>query len=479
MAQEQSGKKDTSERSVSELYPLQRRDISFIALSFAVVALAVVLPTPAGLTHEGQVMLGILAMAVILWITTPIPIAVTALLVMIMQPLLDVMPAVDVFHAFGNEAVFFLIGAFVLASAIERHGLHRRIALRFLRAFRQSPRMFTFGIMVSSALLSFIMPEHGVVALFLPIVTSILIAMRVVPGQSNFGRVSMLCIAYGCSIGSLGTPIGGARNPLTISVLANAGIKISFFEWMSYSTPVVFIALPIVWLILHFTFPLEVDDIADARKKIDDRVQEMGAMGRPEMTVAAILAVTIGLWMFASQELGLAVIALLGGALLFFTGTISWEDVEKRVPWGVVLLYGGAITLGMSLKETGAAQWIVDLIIGTGSEPYIILLALIVLTIAITNFISNTAAVAMLLPIGLAIASEIPDISPLLSSMTIALSGGLAFMLVIATPGNAITYSAGYFSTRDLLKGGTIANLVCIGVVFAVAILYWKGFLGL
>ncbi|MBS3773070.1 MAG: anion permease, partial [Candidatus Thermoplasmatota archaeon] len=116
MAQEQSGKKDTSERSVSELYPLQRRDISFIGLSFAVVALAAVLPTPAGLTHEGQVMLGILAMAVILWITTPIPIAVTALLVMIMQPLLDVMPAVDVFHSFGNEAVFFLIGAFVLAS---------------------------------------------------------------------------------------------------------------------------------------------------------------------------------------------------------------------------------------------------------------------------------------------------------------------------------------------------------------------------
>ena len=202
-------------------------------------------------------------------------------------------------------------------------------------------------------------------------------------------------------------------------------------------------------------------------------------MGRAEGTVAAILAVTVGLWVFASQELGLAVIALLGGALLFFTGSISWEDVEKRVPWGVILLYGGAITLGMSLKETGTAQWIVDLIIGTGNHPYMILLALIVLTIVITNFISNTAAVAMLLPIGLAIASEIPDISPLLSSMTIALSGGLAFMLVIATPGNAITYSAGYFSTRDLLKGGVVANLACIGVIFAVAALYWVGILGL
>jgi len=472
-------KKGASERSVSELYPLERRDISFVALAFAAVALSALLPVAPGLTRAGQVMLGILMMAVILWVTTPIPIAVTALLVMVMQPLLDVVPAVDVFHAFGNEAVFFLIGAFILASAIERHGLHRRIALRFLRAFRGSPWLFTLGVMVSSALLSFIMPEHGVVALFLPIVTSILIAMRVVPGQSNFGRVSMLCIAYGCSIGSLGTPIGGARNPLTISVLADAGINVSFFEWMSYSTPVVFIALPVVWLILHFTFPIEVDDIADARKKIDDQVREMGSLDRPEMTVAGILAVTIGLWMFASQELGLAVIALLGGALLFFTGTISWEDVEKRVPWGVVLLYGGAITLGTSLKQTGAAEWIVDIIVGGGSHAYVIVFVLIVLTIVITNFISNTAAVAMLLPIGLAIAGEIPGVSPLLSSMTIALSGGLAFMLVIATPGNAITYSAGYFSTRDLLKGGSIANLVCIGVIFAVAMLYWKGVLGL
>ena len=478
--QGQNPRKDTSTHSVSELYPLQTRDILCICIALAMVALAAILPTAPGLTHDGQVMLGILAMAVILWVTTPIPIAVTALLIMVMQPVLGVLPAGEVFRSFGNKAVLFLIGAFILASGIERHGLHRRIALYFLRAFEQSPRMFTLGIMLSSAMLSFIMPEHGVAALFLPIVTTILVAMRVIPGESNFGKVSMLCIAYGCSIGSLGTPIGGARNPLTIGFLSDAGISISFFDWMSYSMPVVVCSLPLVWLILYAAFPPEIDDISSARKAIDEQVQEMGSLGLQEGKVACVLVITVILWMFFSEGVGLAVIALLGGILLFITGSISWEDVDKRVPWGVVLLYGGAITLGVGMQKTGVAMALADGILrAVGGSYLLLILVLIVVTIYLTEFMSNTAAVALLLPIGVAIASEIPGISPLLSSMTIALSGGLAFMLVIATPGNAITYSAGYFSTRDLLRSGAAANIVCIGVVFAIAILYWKGVLGL
>lgn len=463
-------------------YPLTRRDVVFIGLALFGLLLAYTAPTMTGLTREGQVMLGILFMAAVLWITTPIPIAVTGLLVMIAQPLLQVSTAERVFSAFGNQAVFFLIGAFILASALEKYGLHRRIALHFLHFFGTSPRFFTLGIMVSSASISFIMPEHGVVALFLPIVVSILVAMRVIPKQSNFGKVSVLCIAYGCSIGSLGTPVGGARNPLTIGILADAGITVTFFDWMTYAMPVVFLCLPLVWLILQITFPLEISDIRRAKKEIERQVAKMGAMSRKEWTVAGVIAVTIVLWVFFSspQHLGLAVVALMGSMLLFFTGSLSWKDVEERVPWGIILLYGGAITLGMGMKDTGAASWITEGVMRVmGSNPYVIILMLIVLTIVMTEFISNTAAVAMLLPIGFAIATEIPGVSPLFAAMAIALSGGLAFMLVIATPGNAITYSSGYFSVRDLLRVGITANLTCIGVLFLVAVVYWKGVLGL
>jgi sodium-dependent dicarboxylate transporter 2/3/5 len=326
------------------------------------------------------------------------------------------------------------------------------------------------------------MPEHGVVALILPIVVSILIAMRVIPKQSNFGKVSVLCIAYGCSIGSIGTPIGGARNPLTIGILSDIGITVSFYEWMIYAMPVVIITLPLVWIILQFIFPIEISDVTIAKLEIERQVSSLGPMGSKEWTVTAILCITVFLWIFVSspEYYGLAVVGLLGGIMLFFTGCISWRDVEKRVPWGIILLYGGAITLGIGMKETMAAHWLAERVFYvTGDNPYIVILMMIILTIAMTNFISNTAAVAMLLPIGFALVSEISAISSLFVAMLIALSAGLAFMLIIATPGNAITYSSGYFSTRDLFKAGGLANILCIGILFAVAIIYWKGVLGL
>jgi len=292
----------------------------------------------------------------------------------------------------------------------------------------------------------------------------------------------MLSIAYGCSIGSLGTLIGGARNPLTIGMLSDIGYSVSFFDWMTYSMPIVFISLPLVWLILHISFPIEIKNIASAKTEINRQVSRSGKMGRYELTVLCIVALTIILWIFVSSPtyFSLAVIAILGSILLFFTGCITWKDVEQRVPWGIILLYGGAITLGIGMQKTGAGSWIAHRLFDvTGNNPYLVIFGLIILTVLLTNIMSNVGAVAILLPIGLAIATEIPGVSPLLASMLIALSGGLAFMFIIATPGNAIAYSSGYFSSRDLLKAGVVANIACIGVIFLVAIIYWKGVLNL
>ena len=459
-----------------------KKNIFFISLSFFILLIFYFFPTPAGLTHDAQMMLGILVMAAVLWITEPIPLAVTGLFIMILQPLLGIISADNVFSSFGNQAIFFLIGAFIIAGAIEKYGLHRRMALGFLRRFENSPRFFTFGIMLSCALLSFVMPEHGVAALFLPIIASILLAMKVIPRQSNFGKISMLSVAYGCSIGSLGTLIGGARNPLTIGFLADMGVTVTFFDWMLYAMPVVFISLPVVWFILQISFPVEIQDITLAKREIENQVALEGSMGKKEFTVLLVLFITVFLWIFFSQYtyFGIAGIAILGSVLLFFTGSISWKDVEQKVPWGIILLYGGAITLGIGMQQTGAGAWIAHCLFNTmQGNPIFVILGLIIFTIFLTEAMSNTAAVAVLLPIGFAISTEIPGVSPLLSSMIIALSGGLAFMLVIATPGNAITYSSGYFSTRDLLKAGGVANISCIAILFVIAIVYWKGVLGL
>jgi len=460
----------------------KNRDIFFIILAFLILAIFYLAPNPENLTHEGQVMIGILIMAAILWITEPIPLAVTGLLIMIMQPILHVLTPSQVFSSFGNQAVFFLIGAFIIAAAIEKHGLHRRIALRFLSQFDENPRMFILGIMVSCAFLSFVMPEHGVAALFLPIVVSILIAMKVVPKQSNFGKISMLAVAYGCSIGSLGTLIGGARNPLTVGILSEElGITVTFIDWMIYSMPIVMISLPLVWIVLQFSFPIELKDITRAKIEIKNQVIKAGKISGKEMLVLSILALTVFMWVFFSHSVyfGLAVIAIFGAFLLFLTGCINWKDVENRVPWGIILLYGGAITLGIGIQQTGAGEWIANqLFQSAGINIYIVIIAMIVLTVLLTNIMSNIGAVALLLPIGIAVAPEL-NVSPLFISMLIALSGGLAFMLVISTPGNAITYSSGYFSTRDLFKAGVLANIICIVIVFTVAVVYWIGVLGL
>ena len=455
----------------------EKQRIAVLTAGFSLLVIFYLLPTPSGLDTKGKMMLGILVLGVLFWVSEAIPLAITGLLVIILQPILYIDEPKNVFTSFGNTAVFFLIGAFIIASAIEKHNLHKRIALLFLRKFENNPKSFTFGIMLCCAFLSFIMPNHAVAVLMMPIVLSILVSLNVIPRMSNFGKVSMLAIAYGCSIGSLGTLVGGARNPVAIGFLETQDITVTFLDWMKYSMPVVFISLPIIWMLLISFYPLEVKDLKEVHKKLASEIKNLGPISSEEKTVTYILAGTVLAWVIIPSlfsYIGLAVIAILGGIFMFFSGSVTWRDIEKRVPWGIVLLYGGAITLGVGMLKTGAAEWLANNLLSiSGNNPVVIIFLLMLLTVLFTNVMSNTAAVAMILPIGAGFAQVLGFGTPLLTSMVIALAGGLAFALVVATPANAITYSAGYYSTKDLLRTGLLANLICILILFIVAISYW------
>jgi len=457
-----------------------KKAISLNAIGLVILILTYLLPCPSGLSCDGKIMLGILVFAGFMWLFRPIPIAATGLLVIILPPLYGIGTSTEAFSNFGNTAVFFLIGAFILTAAIEKHNIHKRISLFVLRKMGDRAVLFTLGIFLLSAFSSFIMPEHAVAALMIPVILSVLVAAKAIPKKSNFAIVSMLSIAFGCSIGSLGTLVGGARNPVTISFLEETeGITLSFFDWMYYSVPVVLISIPVIWLVLIRMFPPEIKSLKMANARMKRDVKEMGSLKDKEIITIVILLLTITGWIFLHYQLGPAIIAILGGILLFLTGVIKWEDVEKRVPWGIILLYGGAITLGVNLQSVGTAGWIAQKCLDvTGNNPHIVLFSLIVITVVLTGFMSNTAAVALLLPIGLGIAQQIEGLNVIVTSMTIALSGGMAFMLVIATPGNAITYSTGYYSTRDLFKAGLPVTILCIIILFLIALTYWK-FIGL
>jgi len=461
-----------------------KQRIAVLVSAIVILVIFYLIPTPDGLTDSGKMMLGILVVGILLWVSEAIPLAITALLVIILQPILYIFEPNQVFTSFGNVAIFFLIGAFIIASAVEKHNLHKRIALIFLRKFEHSPKFFTLGIMLCSAFLSFIIPNHAVALLMMPIVLSILVTLNVIPRFSNFGKVSMLSIAYGCSIGSLGTLVGGARNPVAVGFLETYrseaypnGITVTFLEWMLYAIPVVLISLPIIWLLLIYFYPIEIKDLKEVSIKLTSDIEKLGPISNKEITVTAILIGTVIAWIIIPtlfSYIGLAVIAVASGIAMFFSGSIEWKDIEQRVPWGIILLYGGAISLGIGMVETGAAEWLADnILLLSGDNLVVTIFILILITVIFTNTMSNTAAVAMILPIGAGFALAL-DISPLFTSMLIALAGGLAFILVIATPANAITYSAGYYSSKDLIRTGLIANLICILVLFLIAISYWR-----
>ena len=448
----------------------------YLALAILIVIASLLLPVPEGLSRQGFIMLAILAMAVILWLTEAIPLAATGLLIIALQPLLGIADAKEVFSNFGNRAVFFILASFMIVAAIEKYGLHKKMAVKLLKAFGHSPKKFIFGVMLTGSFLSFIMQGHGVAAILLPILLQILLIMKVVPKESNFGVATMLSLTYGTSIGSWGTLLGGARNPLTIAFLDEIGYNITFLDWIKINMPVVFITLPIVTAIILLLFPPEVKSIGKAIEEIENSVEKK--MNKEGKKVFAVLIATIVLWIFFSDLIGVAVIALMAVAALFIFGLIDWEDVERRVQWGIILVYGGAITMGKSLEATQAAQWLANGMLSIFKNEYAILAYIIFLTFILTNLMSNTAAVATMLPISISVANE-AGISPVIAAMTTAITGGVAFVFVVATPSMAIAYSSGYLRQHQMFKAGMIAGMICITIIFLVAIFYWKMLLGL
>ncbi len=443
----------------------------YIAIALSFIVLALILPTPEGLNRQGLIMISILLMAAFLWITEAIPLAATGLLIMALQPLLGIADAKEVFSSFGNKAIFFILASFMISASIEKYGLHKRLALKFLKIFGKNPYVFIFGIMFSGAILSFIMQEHGVAALLLPILLHILILTKAKPKKSNFGIATMLALTYGTSIGSWGTLLGGARNPLTIAFLDEIGYELSFLSWMKFSLPIVFISIPLVTFIILRFFPPEIKNIEDAIREIEKETFQK--LGKNEKMLILVISITIISWIFFSDLFGIAVIALLSVISLFLLGLISWEDIEKRVQWGIILVYGGAITMGKSLEATQATQWLVSKIISIfGNNEYAVLACIIVMTFLLTNFMSNTAAVAVMLPISIRAAYQV-NLSPVIAAMATAIAGGAAFIFIIATPGMAIAYSSGYLTQKHMVKAGLIAGIACLILIFMIAIIYW------
>ncbi len=412
---------------------------------------------PPGLAPEGLKALGVFAVCVVLWVTSALPLMITSLLPLVLLPWSGALPTSKVYGMFGNEALFFILGVFILAAALMKSRLSTRVALAILHRFGHSPRTVLASIYLLNAFMSFFMSEHAVAAMTFPIIVEIVSVLRLPKRRSNYARALFLAMAWGTTIGGVATLLGGARAPLALGMAREiSGRSFTFLEWALANLPIVAIMLVIGWLVIHWFFPIDVTSIRAADDLIAEKTLALGRMTYRDMAIAAIMLITLGGWMVGGEQFGLATIALAATVALFVFGLVTWRDVEGYVSWGILLMYGGAIVLGTAVSQAGAAAWISGHTIGRwGADAFMATWIISGLSIILTELMSNSAVVALLMPVTLGMCTEIA-MDPRVMALVVAVPAGLGFTLPIGTPSNAIAYSSGYLTVRDMAIPGVI-----------------------
>jgi sodium-dependent dicarboxylate transporter 2/3/5 len=447
----------------------------FIIIGGIILFLSVLLlPQPEGLTVAAKSSIALFILCLSLWISNAIPLAITSLLGIILIPLLGILELDEAFALFGNKAIFFILGALILAAGIYQTGLGSRIAFSILKKFGQSPRKLLLGILLTSALLSCIMPEHAVAALLLPIILEVATSLELKPLESNYGKLLFLSMAWGAIIGGITTFLGGARNLLAVGLLEkNYDISIGFFEWIKYSWPIPTLILLVTYFIIAKLVKIDIDSIELARETLEAEITSRGAMSSKEKKLMLVLIAVLFSWLFLSSIIDIAITSILGAVLTFAIQVVEWHDIEEYVNWGVILMYGGAIAVATSLVRTGATNWLSEAVfVHLNLSPFIFLIFLAIFTMLLTEGISNAAAVAIVLPLAYSI-GDIYQINPIIITLSVALPGGLAFSLPMGSPPNAIAYSSGYYRISDVVKFGLILMLISWLAYMLVAKFYW------
>lgn len=456
--------------------PEYLRRFYYLVIAFAALITISLLPTPAGLSTGGQRTLGILAFVTILWVTEAFPLGLTALLGAMLLPVLGVLEPAESFIGFGSSALFFLFGAISFGIAMQKTNLHKRMALKFLQKFGRSSSSIILSVCLLGGLMSMTMPEHAVAALLLPVLIGIVEAGNIGP-RENFGIAIFLALTYSTSVGSIGTLLGGARNVIALGILEKSaeGISISFIDWIIAGAPIAIILIFVTFCILKVVYPWKEVNVGKIRKGMKEEVSEIGSMGNGEKKAAIIFVAAFVLWMVVGKEIGLATVAVGGLISLIITRTLTWRDIEQNMPWGILFLYGGALTLSHALGEkTGAVEFVSRQLLGViGQHPYIVLIVLLGIVILLSNLMSNSAATAVILPISIPIMISIGFPSKL-PAFLIAMGSAMAFMLPIATPSATLAYSSGYIKIKDLLKAGALLSIVSIVVFLTFGLGWWK-----
>ncbi|MGB0839615.1 MAG: SLC13 family permease [Chitinophagales bacterium] len=438
---------------------------------------------PEGLNAEGVAVLASTLWIATWWITEAIPIAATSLLPIVLFPLTGALSLSETTASFGHKYVFLYIGGFVLAVAIERWNLHKRIALTVIGFIGTDIKRIILGFMVATAFLSMWISNTATSVMMLPIGMAIVAQLRDNPQTIEnenliFGKALMLAIAYSASIGGMATLIGTPPNLILAGVVQDLyGIEISFAQWITFGFPISVVLLFICWKYLtELAFSFQQKAFPGGQEEINRQVKALGRIGYEEKVVLGVFVATAVAWISRSfllkkwiPNIDDTIIALIAALVLFLLPAakdkkrpiITWNEAVK-IPWGILLLFGGGLALAQGFKASGLAIWIgSQMTLLEGVALIVVIMVLVAAVNFLTEITSNLATTAMLLPILAPLALAI-DVHPYLLMVAATVAASCAFMLPVATPPNAVVFGSGYLKIVDMVKAGIWLNVISI-----------------
>lgn len=452
---------------------------------------------PDGLPTPGWQTLALLAWMVVWWVTEPVPIAATSLLPMVWLPLCGIVPIADATGAYADPIVFLFIGGFIIAVAIEHWRLHERIALAMIAAVGTRPVALVGSFALASCALSMWISNTATTMMLVPMAVGVAQAIAHSSGHDHghdrehdreqaapLTAALVLMVAYGASIGGIGTPVGSPTNLVAMGYLRKEGLDLDFAQWMAIAIPLMMVMLLACWWLLsrplrdHGAHP-------DVARLLAERRGALGPMSTPERRVLMVFAMVALAWMFAPllkkidglSGLNDTVIAIAGALALFAIPAgdaaqparrlLDWKTAE-RIPWGVALLFGGGLSVAAAMEAHGVSGWLGDALSGMRTLPPIaVVLLLAALTVFASEFMSNVATLAAFLPVvgAVSVATGLP---PLVLVFTASMAASLAFMMPAGTAPNAIAYGTGAVKMRQMIRVGLWLNLIGIAAITVV-----------
>ncbi|MBT3250658.1 MAG: DASS family sodium-coupled anion symporter [Candidatus Marinimicrobia bacterium] len=439
------------------------------------------LPYPDTISTRGYraLILGIMVISLI--ITEPVPLPAVALLIAVLEVSFRIAPATEVAKSYMSDSVFFIMGSLMMAVAIVHQGLDTRLALGIIKLTGNSVNRIVFGFVAISAILSSFVGEHTVVAMMLPVGLTLVRHSSVRKPVPNLTALLLFSIAYGSTIGSVGTPSGGARNAIMIEYLrgsTDAGVTLSYVHWIIMAYPMVIFGIISTTILLKVAFKPEYTNLDTAIRKLKIQVAHKGKMTGKDILTIGIFVFIFLCWVLLNERIGMGIIAITGAFLYMATGIVEWEDISKNTNWGVILLFAGAISLGVQMKNMGTAVWIGENIINaTGGlmEQFELVRYMVVigLTMILSNVMSSSGTVAVLGPITLNMGGE-----PVFMGMATAVASAFGYFSAVAAPACMIIYSSGLVKMTDFLKAGWRLGLASFITLLIVYKWYWPLVIG-